>query len=377
MRRIPTFDMPLLFCFLVLVGLGITFIYTASYPRTITEVDGSSFGNAGKQAQFAFMGLAAMLICMYTPLTFFRRYAKTISVVTISLLIILLMVAPVLHGNKAWIKVLGFQFQPSEFAKVALILVLSSFLASRPWVVRSWKGLLTGPYAIIFIGVGLILAQDDLGTATVMAIASIVIVAIAGTRFRFWGVPLLIGLLLASAVVLSGHRAVRIEAWQHPFNEKIRETFQPRNSLIAVGSGGWFGRGFCQSRQKWGYLPGAHNDYILGIICEELGFVFTLLFLFVPYLFMIFRGFAIAHRAPDEFSALVASGCIVMISTQALVNLCVVTNLIPCMGINLPFISYGGTSLIASMMMAGLLLNVSGLRQGHKNASMTQTDAQP
>jgi cell division protein FtsW len=127
------------------------------------------------------------------------------------------------------------------------------------------------------------------------------------------------------------------------------------------------------SRQKWFYLPGAHNDYILAIVSEELGFIFTILFLFVPYIFMIFRGFTVAHRAPDEFSALVAAGCTVMLTTQALVNMCVVTNLIPCMGINLPFISSGGTSLIASMMMAGLLLNVSGQRIGQQRRPVAAT----
>lgn len=373
MRRVSAFDMPLFLCFLLLVGIGITFVYTASYPRAMAE--GSSFALAGKQVIFSLLGLVAMFVCMYTPLDFFRHHAKTIGGLIVVLLFLVLAIGTAKHGNKAWIPIGPFQFQPSEFAKVAIIIVLAVFLAERPWSVRSWKGLFTGPYLIIGVPIILIVCQQDLGTATVLALASIILLAIAGTKFRFWGFPMLALLFLAALVVMTGHRAERIDAWQHPFDETIQASYQPRNSLIAVGSGGVLGRGFCMSRQKWFYLPGAHNDYILAIVSEELGFIFTIIFLFVPYIFMIFRGFTVAHRAPDEFSALVAAGCTVMLTTQALVNMCVVTNLIPCMGINLPFISYGGTSLLASMMMAGLLLNVSGQRSGQQRRPLTVTQS--
>ncbi|HEY3377100.1 MAG TPA: putative peptidoglycan glycosyltransferase FtsW [Armatimonadota bacterium] len=373
MRRAPAFDMPLLFCFLILVGLGITFIYTASYPKAMAESGGSSsFLFAGKQILFACMGLVAMFACMHIPLAFFHRHTKFLGTLIIALLVVVLVWGTAKHGNKAWIPLGPFQFQPSEFAKVALMLILPAYIAEHPWSIRSWKGLFTGPYLII--GVPLVLiAVGDMGTATVFAFASVALMAVAGTKFRFWGVPLLALISLAAIVILSGHRVNRIEAWRHPFDESIQESYQPRNSLIAVGSGTMFGRGFCMSRQKWFYLPGAHNDYILAIIAEELGFVFMLLFLFVPYLFMIFRGFTVAHRAPDEYSALVAAGCTIMLTTQALVNMAVVTNLIPCIGMNMPFISYGGTSLIASMMMAGLLLNVSGMRTGKQSRTSPKT----
>ena len=163
-------------------------------------------------------------------------------------------------------------------------------------------------------------------------------------------------------ILLKPRTADRFRAWVQPENRTLIASDQPRNSLIAIGSGGLLGRGFCQGRQKWFYLPASQNDSIFAVIAEELGFFLTLALLFVPYMFLIFRGFAIAHGAPDEFSAMVAMGCTVMLATQALINLGMAMNLLPTIGINLPFISYGGSSVIASMMMAGLLLNVSTLR---------------
>ena len=279
----------------------------------------------------------------------------------------MLALGTVKHGNKAWIELGPLQFQPSEFAKVAVILALAAYLVGHPWSVRSWKGLFSGPYLWLGITVILVILQQDLGTTIVLTLSSLVFMGIAGTRFRFWGAPLLVMIALGGILIvphMGGHRVDRFKAWLNPSDKTIQASYQPYNSLIAVGSGGLLGRGFCMSRQKWFYLPGAHNDYIMAIIAEELGLVFTVLFLFVPYLFMIFRGFTIGHRAPDEFSALVAIGCTVMLATQALVNMSVTLNLLPCTGIPLPFISYGGTSLIASMMMAGLILNVSGMQPG-------------
>ena len=128
--------------------------------------------------------------------------------------------------------------------------------------------------------------------------------------------------------------------------------------------GGLFGRGFSQGRQKWFYLPASQSDSIFAVVAEELGFLLTLLTIFVPYILLVFRGFSIAHRAPDEFGALVATGATVMLATPALINLAVVLNLMPLLGINLPYISYGGSSMVSSLMMAGLLLNVSSMRSG-------------
>ncbi|MHB9024255.1 MAG: putative lipid II flippase FtsW [Armatimonadota bacterium] len=371
MRRLTSFDMPLLLCILILVGLGIAFIFTASYPKAmaLTETGGNSFFYAGRQIIFAGIGFLAMYACMSIPLRVLRRLTGLIIAVMAFLLILVLVIGTAKHGNKAWIEVGPFQFQPSEFVKAAIVLTLPAYLAKRPWMVKSWRGLFSGPIWFLLIPVGLIVLQGDLGSAFVVAVGTIALLAISGTRFRFWGLPTLALVTLGALVVVNSHRAGRIQAWLQPFDETIQESYQPRNSLLAVGSGELLGRGFCNSRQKYFYLPAAHNDYIFAIVAEELGFVKTVLLLLIPFMFFVYRGFTIAHRARDEYSAMVAAGCTAMLASQVLVNMAVVLNLIPSMGINLPFISYGGSSIIASMMLAGLLLNVSAMRpEGTKSA---------
>ena len=358
MRRFPAFDMPLLVAILLLVVIGIVCVYTASYPRAMA--DGSDFTFAKLQLQFAALGFVAMAVCMFFPLPVLRRNAMGIGVTATALLALVLFFGVELHGNVNTINLFGFRFQPSELMKVAITLVLASYLASNPRAIKTPRALIV-PYLLFLIPLGIIVLQKDLGTASVFGLACLIILAIGGVKFRYWGVPLIVLLALGGVLVISSHRVERIDAWLNPFVDTAA-SYQPRNALIAIGSGGMTGRGFTESRQKWHYLPAAHNDYIFAIIAEEGGFLWTFVLIFAPYLYLVYRGFTIAHRAPDEFSALLAAGCTTMLVTQAVINMAVVTNLMPCMGINLPFISYGGTSLIASLMLAGLLLNVSRLR---------------
>jgi cell division protein FtsW len=370
MRRTSTFDMPLFVCVLILVGLGIAFIYSASYPKAMVlpEAHGDSFYFAAKQIKLALIGLVVLLACAHFPLRLLYRHpsAKIAYWVNIGghllLLICVLIFADDRHGNRSW---LG-PIQPSEFAKVGVIIALATYLVWHPWATKTLKAVGKGPLIFLLGTVGLIGLQKDLGTASVVACSLLVMLLIAGVRFVWVAVPGAVIICLMAFFVLSGHRAGRIDAWQDPLNEANPASYQVRNSLIAVGSGGMMGRGFCQSRQKWFYLPAAQNDSILAIVAEELGFARLVLFVLFPYMILIYRGFTIAHRAPDEFGALVAAGCTTMLATQALINMAVVTNVIPSMGINLPFISYGGSSLVASMAMAGLLLNVSAMRPAHE-----------
>jgi len=362
--------MPLFLSFIVLLGFGIVAVYTASYPKAMTmpEAGFNSFYFTQRQIVFAVIGLALMFFIIARPLEWIYRYSYHVYIVTIVLLVMVLVFGRVVHGNQLSI----WGIQPSEFAKVGLILALSAYLAKYPWRLRSSRGLITGPLPILGLLVVILMLTKDLGTTLATVAASVAMLAVAGMKFRFWGLPVLgllalIGLMLLigpkALTKVFGPRADRFAAWMNPEDTSIKESFQPRNSLIAIGSGGLIGRGFCQSRQKWFYLPGAHNDYIMAVLSEELGFLKLLLFLFLPYMYMVYRAFTIAHRAPDEYGALVATGCTVMLATQAIINMSVVTNIIPCMGINLPFISYGGSSLVASLLMAGLLLNVSTMRQ--------------
>jgi len=378
MHKSRTFDMLLFICFLVLVGLGVAFVYSASFPKAMIAggTEANPFSFAAKQIIFAAIGIVAMLTMMFMRLAAWRKLFWPLIVITAGLLLLAAFLSKI-HGNAAWISIGAFRFQPSEFAKVSVILTMATFLAKRPWLVKSVKGLFSGPAWFVLGPVGLVVLQKDLGTALCLAAGTIPVLAMAGAKFRYWGPAVLIMLLIGGLFVMHSDRKVRIDAWFRPFDLSIEQGHQPRHGLIAVGSGGWLGLGFCCSRQKYGYLPGSENDYIFAIIAEELGFVWTVLLLFVPFAFIMYRGFTIAHCAPDEYSALVATGCTTMLVTQAILNMAVVLNLIPSMGVNLPFISTGGSSLIASMMMAGLLLNVSALTPERAAHDDTELTAQP
>ena len=382
MRRITAIDMPLFLCILILVGLGITFIYSASYPQALASSE-DSFYYTSRQILFALAaGLPAMLICTVFPLQVFYRHPARKwfiwgIIVIVGALMIAVLFMPDKHGNRAWLPTPLGPIQPSEFAKVAVILLLAAYLCRRPWMVKSLKGLAYGPLWFVIIPIGLIVAQKDLGTAFVVTLALAITLVIAGARARYIVIPMLGVVLLMMGIVMSGHRVGRIDAWLNPEKNPNQEGFQTLHSLIAIGSGGLFGRGFCQSREKWSYLPAAKNDSILAVIAEELGLILTVMTVFAPFMLLVFRGFSIAHRAPDEFGALVAIGCTVMLATQAMINMAVSLNVIPMMGVNLPFISSGGSSLIASMMMGGLLLNISSMRPVNHHVGESAQARQP
>jgi len=388
MRRVTAFDMPLFLCILILVGLGIAFIYSASYPKALASTDtgGDSFYYAGKQILFAVaVGLPALLLCAFFPLECYYRHPSWKgffwgTVAVIGLLMVLVLFMEDKHGNRSWLPTPLGPIQPSEFAKVGIVILLPAFLCRCPWLLKSLRGLFAGPAWFLLIPVGLIIAQKDLGTAFVVTLSTAIVLLIAGVKFRYVGIPAaVLGILAVLMVIkLGGTRIDRIGAWLDPENTRNSAGYQVLHSLIAIGSGGPLGRGFCQSLQKWSYVPGPQNDSILAIIAEEMGLFLTVLVIFLPFVFLVFRGFSIAHRAPDEFGALVAAGATVMLATQALVNMAVAMNCIPTTGITLPFISSGGSSLIASLMMAGLLLNVSAMRPLNpraKESSQTQPAA--
>jgi cell division protein FtsW len=391
MRQSSSFDITLFITIVLLVALGWIFIYSASYPRAMASSDSNfnSFYYAFRQIIFTLAGVAAMCFCWFTPLHFFRRWSLWIMAGGILLLLIVLIFAPERHGNRASIDIGPVQLQASEFAKIAIVLTLSAFLARRPWMVKSWQGLVRGPLWFVLVPLVLIGAEKDMGMTFAITLSTTIILLIAGMKFRYVGVPLLLlgtlvavvaggvkivnnathGALMQKIMETGGQRFERILAWHDPMDDSLAASFHPRNSLIAIGSGGLFGRGLTQGRQKWFYLPAPHNDYIVAVIAEEIGFIGILGAVLLLYGLLVFRGFSIAHRAPDEYGALVAAGCTVMIAVTALVNICVVTNMLPSIGLNLPFVSYGGSSLIASMMMAGLLLNVAGqqpVRERHR-----------
>lgn len=342
-----------------LLGIGMIMIYSASWNKTFVSM-GDPYYYLKRQGLWALVGFAGMFFAMNFPYWRLRSMARFILGCSIVLLLVVL-IPGVGHGpsgTQRWIP-LGFaSIQPSEVEKLALSIFLA-YLLSQPGRARSLKkGVIPVVIlaAVVFL---LILAQPDLGTAVACALTIAAVMFVAGANlWHLAGLGVLSVPVLYLAIFSAEYRKRRFLAFLNPWADPLDTGFHIIQSLYALGSGGLFGLGLGQGRQKFFYLPEQHTDFIFAVLGEELGFVGTVL---VIALFALFawRGYRIAVRAPDAFACLLAAGITSMIVLQAAVNIGVVTASIPITGIPLPFVSFGGSSLIFSMTGVGILLNIS------------------
>jgi cell division protein FtsW len=345
----------------VLVPLGLVMVYSSSFVDAYTTRDGPLY-YAIRQFGAAIVGLIAMLVAMRLDYRFWRRYSLLLMVGTIGLLVLTLILPASMtevNGAKSWIRVGGFSMQPSEIAKLALIVYFADWLSRRgPKITNVTLGLI--PFAVI-LGVvcGLVMLGHDLGTTVVLVVIGATIYFVAGASLlHLAGAAVMSAIAFWSMVNVASYRQDRIKAWLDPFEYYLGAGYQPVHSLYALGSGGMFGVGLGQARQKFLWLPQAHTDTIFSILGEEFGLIGTF-FVLGCFLVMAYRGARIVGRVSDPFAALMATGLTAWLVFQALINIAVVTTLIPFTGLTLPFISYGGTSLVMSMVAAGILLNIS------------------
>ena len=362
-NKIPTgegVDIPFLFLTLLLLGLGLITLYSASSAQSAYDTGYAiSTRYLQKQAVCAAMGLFAMYAFSRIPAGLWYRLAWPLYGVSILLLLSVLVVGQQVNGARRWINIAGVQFQPSEVAKFAMILLLARLTRNYGSDVQKFRfGVLGFGGALLGILVPLAL-EKHLSAIMLMGMVAVVMMFIAGTSLRW----LLAGAGAALVFVLvyiqfMGYAGDRVSAWLHPELDPGDTGYQILQSLYAIGSGGLFGLGLGRSRQKYLYLPFQYNDYIFAIICEELGFVgaMTIALLFSA---LIRRGYKIALRSRDRFSTILAAGLITLIAVQTILNLCVVTNLLPYTGIALPFFSYGGTALAVNLGEMGIVLSIS------------------
>ncbi len=344
------------------VGLalfGVVMVYSASAVIAQSE-NHSQFHYVFKQGIWTTLGFGAMFLAMRFD---YQRLNRSWIVfggllVTIFLLVSVFAFSPV-NGARRWIKFGGMSAQPSEIAKLALAMFLAYFLARRQGEEDSfWKTFLP---CMIPLGVlaGLVAKEPDLGTALMLAIISMTLCFAAGVRPRHVIYATIPGLLfVAKMVIFTPFRMRRMATFIDPFADQQGSGYQVVQSLIAVGSGGPHGLGFAQGHQKLLFLPFAHSDFIFAVIGEELGLIGALIVVSVFAVFL-WRGMRAALRAPDRFGMLLGIGIVVGIVAQALLNMSVVLALVPTKGIPLPFISYGGSSLVPTLAGVGILLNIS------------------
>ncbi len=352
-------DITFLVLVLILLAFGLLMLFSASYAYA-QYYQGDSFHYIKKQALVAVIGVACMLIVSKIDYTIYKKYTYWIYGGAIFLLVLVLLVN-IKNSIKRWIYVPGVgQFQPSEVAKFALIVLFAYLIAKHGEKMNTFQyGVF--PF-VLFLGItaGLIIIEPHLsGTILIMGIG-LIMMFVGGTRYR-WFILLLVAAAVGVVLVLTFGReymAERLQGWFDPFSDPQDSTYQTMESLLTIGSGGLLGVGLGNSRQKYLFLPEPQNDFIFAIICEELGFIGAMVVILLFVLF-VYRGFAIAAKAPDKFSMMLAVGITTQIGLQAMLNIAVVTNTIPNTGISLPFFSYGGTALFLQLLEMGVILNVS------------------
>ena len=351
-------DVPFLVLTLLLVAVGLIMLFSASYARAYQK-EGNSAYYFVRQAGFAAGGIVIMLVV--SRINYFMWYRLAIPILAGAVLLLLLVpiAGTAENGAKRWIRI-GVSFQPSEIAKLALVLSFASMMSVFRDKMDTFKYGVAPYIAVIAVISGLLLIEPHLSATIIICLLGAIMMFLGGTQKRWF----LIGLLIVAAAVgvfllFKGDYALkRIDAWLHPENDPSGASYQIIQSRYAIGSGGLTGLGFGKSRQKYLYLPEEHNDYIFPIVCEELGFVGALVIMAL-FSLLIIRGYWIAMHARDRFAALTASGLTTLLAIQVILNIGVVTNVLPPTGISLPFFSYGGTALLLQLFEMGIVLGIS------------------
>ena len=353
-------DYPFLILLMLLLTVGLVMLYSASSAQSQYDTGYRiSTRYLQKQAACALIGLVAMFAFSRIPTAFWYRMAWPLYGISILLLLSVLVAGQEVNGARRWINIAGLQFQPSEIAKFTMILLFARLTRGFGRNAGKFRyGVLGFGTALMGILIPLAL-EKHLSAIMLMGMVAVVMMYVAGTDPRW----LLAGAGAAVVFVLvyirfMGYAGDRVTAWLHPELDPGDTGYQILQSLYAIGSGGLFGLGLGKSRQKYLYLPFQYNDYIFAVICEELGLVGALAIIFL-FSALILRGYRIALRGRDRFSTVLAAGLITLIAVQTILNLCVVTNLLPSTGIALPFFSYGGTALAVNLGEMGIVLNIS------------------
>ncbi len=354
------FDTTILLLAVTLACFGVVMVYSSSSIMA-TKRFGDGLFFLKRQGGYALVGFALMAIAMHLDYRRLRPLAAPLFVGCMLLLVAVLLpgLGASAGGASRWLRPLGISLQPSELTKLALVVYLAHSLAKKKEKIRSFKlGFI--PYMVVLaVLLFLLLLQPDLGTALTLGALAVVMLLVAGTRLSYVFSALLVAVPFLYFVVMNvDYRRKRILAFLNPWEDPSDTGFQIIQSWIAFGNGGIFGRGLGEGKQKLFYLPEAHTDFIFSVVGEELGFL-GVATITVMFLFLVLRGLRTAQRVPDEFGCYLAFGISLMLGLEAVINIGVVLGLLPTKGMALPLISYGGTSLVTTLVAVGILLNVS------------------
>ncbi|MBP5618256.1 MAG: cell division protein FtsW [Clostridia bacterium] len=357
-RLDPTF----LVLVLVLLTVGLVCLFSSSYAYALQNY-GSSYHFIKKQLVFAVIGVVIMIVLSRVDYHFYRKFAWPIYFISVAMLILVLILPPLQEGYeyKRWLAIGSFSFQPSEVAKFAVVLLFSKLIANNS------KNMKKFTFGILFLGAllavvcGLVVVETHLSATLLIFAIGISLMVVGGIKLIYVGLGLGGGVAIGAGAILSGvvgYGSTRLAVWKDPWSDPTGFGWQTIQSLLSIGSGGLFGAGLGESRQKYLWVPEPHNDFIFAIVCEELGLIgaLAIIALFVA---LIWRGFIISSKAKDQFGTLMAFGLTIQVGIQAALNIMVVSNTIPNTGISLPFFSYGGTALIMLLAQMGIILSIS------------------
>ncbi len=351
-------DLPFLVLVIMILTIGVVMVLSASFARYYYLYDDPTYIFL-RQLGFAVSGVCIMWLTSRFRTNTLRRFSLLIFLVSVALLAMVPLIGETRNGAKRWIN-LGFtSFQPSEIVKLSMILLFANMICTYGRKMSTVKyGVLPFVGVICVVVILLMLEPHISASIIIIAIGGIMMFA-GGTKIKWFGIVLaLVGVAAVLVMTKFSYASSRITSWLDPESDPKGDGFQILQSLYAVGSGGFLGLGLGQSRQKYLYLPEEHNDYIFAVYCEEMGFVGAILLLTL-FSLLILRGFWIALHAKDRYGALIVTGIMSLLAIQVFLNVAVVTNLIPCTGISLPFFSYGGTALWIQLAEMGVVLSVS------------------
>lgn len=362
-------DVPFFLTVLALLVMGIIMMFSASYAWAIAEGYGGTY-YAVEQIKTGVIGLILMYVLSVVDYRIYRTPLIAIGsyVIPVILLILVLVAGKSVNGAQRWLEIGSFSFQPSELMKIGIVIFFAYLIEMNYDRMNRFR---TGimPYLLALgIVAGLLMLEPHLSCTILIGLISMTLIWVGGAKVKHFLVLILVGIAAIIGIVLFlsifegyGYVQTRFQSWLDPFSDSQGGTWQTCQSLIAIGSGGLFGLGLGESRQKFLYLPETKNDFVFSIVCEELGFVgaMTVVLLFA---FLVFRGFRIAANAQDKFGMLLAVGFSMHIGVQTFINIAVVSNLVPNTGISLPFFSYGGTALILQLAEMGIVMNISRTR---------------
>ncbi len=371
-------DKPFLIIVLLLLCFGSVMVSSAGYAYAKSNLGGDSFYFIKKQLVWAALGIFAMVGMSVVDYGFLKKHARLIFVFSYLLLwcVFLPVIGVETNGARRWVNFYVVQFQPSEIMKFGLVLLLALYISKFSHKTHTFKYGIFIPACLVVFVCGTVALEKHMSATIILFLLGAGMIFVSGADIKWIGaIGGVFGTAAASIILFTDYTKARVDAWLHPELYIQSGSWQPYQSLLAIGSGGLFGVGLGKSYQKQLWLPEPQNDFIFAIVCEELGLIGALALVSL-FLLLIWRGYIISKRAPDVFSSMLVFGLVMKVGIQALLNIAVVTTTIPTTGIALPFFSYGGTALVMQLAEMGIVLSISRFSSGEKQIAKTEQSSE-